>query len=216
MMNRNELITIIKNTDIYGSDISNTKVIPTDVLCNLLEQLDEPVVDNVDNLITILRRLEIRDRRTWLNIIMRAFTEDIDDSEYNRGYTDGNLDSVFKVDNKVIIPDYIADWIMKTKPSYSLSGAMKLGDQKINKWLSSRNNQEKFARAWLDGYNINPTKYVVTDGNNLYFKCYQEDVYIVILADKQPGTMKCVKKFDTKEEAQKVADVLGWNVYEVK
>ncbi|VUX00889.1 Uncharacterised protein [Streptococcus constellatus] len=59
-------------------------------------------------------------------------------------------------------------------------------------------------------------RYVVTDGNHLYFKEYQEDVEIVILADEMPGIMNYVKKFDTKEEAQKVADVLGWEVEEVQ
>lgn len=76
-------------------------------------------------------------------------------------------------------------------------------------------NSEIYARAWSEGYIVKETKYVVTDGNHLYFKGYQEDVDIVILADEQPGTMYYVKKFDTKEEAQKVADVLGWKVEEV-
>ncbi|WP_247938729.1 hypothetical protein [Streptococcus anginosus] len=59
-------------------------------------------------------------------------------------------------------------------------------------------------------------RYVVTDGKHLYFKEYQEDVEIVILADEMPGTMNYVKKFDNKEEAQKVADMLGWEVEEVQ
>lgn len=59
-------------------------------------------------------------------------------------------------------------------------------------------------------------RYVVTDGNYLYFQKYQEDVEIVILADEMPGIMNSVKKFDTKEEAQEVADVLGWEVEEVQ
>lgn len=71
-------------------------------------------------------------------------------------------------------------------------------------------------RAWLDDYDIQKTKYVVTDGNHLYFKNYQEDIEIVILVDEQPGTMDYVKKFDTREGAQKAADILGWKVQEVK
>lgn len=76
-------------------------------------------------------------------------------------------------------------------------------------------NQETFARAWNEGYIVKESKYVVTDGNHLYFKGYQEDVEIVILADEQPGTIDYVKKFNTSEEAQKVADVLGWKIEEV-
>lgn len=83
-------------------------------------------------------------------------------------------------------------------------------------WLANAENQEIFARAWLDDYDIQKTKYVVTDGNHLYFKNYQEDIEIVILVDEQPGTMDYVKKFDTREGAQKAADILGWKVQEVK
>ena len=82
-------------------------------------------------------------------------------------------------------------------------------------WIEKPENQETFARAWNDGYIVKESKYVVTDGNHLYFKGYQEDVDIVILADEQPVTIDYVKKFDTREEAQKVADVLGWKIEEV-
>ena len=128
---------------------------------------------------------------------------------------------------KVTIPQSVADWIKKCKTfksfAVSLSFALQpsvweangLSDKSIE-WLANAENQELFARAWLDGYEIQRTKYVVTDGNHLYFKNYQEDIEIVILVDEQPGTMEYVKKFDTKEEAQKAADILGWKVQEVK
>nr|DAO49306.1 MAG TPA: ETC complex I subunit conserved region [Caudoviricetes sp.] len=48
------------------------------------------------------------------------------------------------------------------------------------------------------------------------FKKCQEDIEIVILVDEQPGTMEYVKKFDTKEEAQEIANILGWKVQEVE
>lgn len=135
----------------------------------------------------------------------------------------------------VKIPQDIADWIEffkergctfqgSTNPElhYGISILDELEDKFSNisvpdilSWISR--NSETYARAWIVGYNIiKETKYVVTDGNHLYFKGYQEDVDIVILVDEQPGTMEYVKKFDTKEEAQKVADVLGWKVQEVE
>ena len=128
---------------------------------------------------------------------------------------------------KVTIPQSVADWIKKCKTfksfAVSLSFALQpsvweangLSDKSIE-WLANAENQELFARAWLDGYEIQRIKYVVTDGNHLYFKNYQEDIEIVILVDEQPGTMEYVKKFDTKEEAQKSADILGWKVQELE
>ena len=127
---------------------------------------------------------------------------------------------------RVTIPQSVADWIRKCKTfksfAVSLSFALQpsvwevngLSDESIE-WLANAENQELFACAWLYGYEIQGTKYVVTDGNHLYFKNYQEDIEIVILVDEQPGTMEYVKKFDTKKEAQKAADILGWKVQEV-
>lgn len=137
----------------------------------------------------------------------------------------------------VKVPQFVADWIANVKrngfkfrntsgyyeeiaPSDDVYRVMyyifKEGivGEKIKSWINE--NRDVFARAWLDVYDIQETKYVVTDGNHLYFKNYQEDIEIVILVDEQPGTMEYVKKFDTKEEAQKAADILGWKVQEVE
>lgn len=119
---------------------------------------------------------------------------------------------------KVTIPQLIAEKIeyCKETDGYSLFHAMDYcyNFKECADWLER--NEEVFARAWLDGYEIQGRKYVVTDGNHLYFKNYQEDIEIVILVDEQPGTMEYVKKFNTKEEAQKAADILGWKVQEVE
>lgn len=135
-------------------------------------------------------------------------------------------DIVDKSKIKVTIPQSVADWIRKCKTfksfAVSLSFALQpsvweangLSDESIE-WLANAENQEIFARAWLDGYDIQETKYVITDGNHLYFKKCQEDIEIVILVDDQVGTMEYVKKFDTKEEAQEIANILGWKVQEV-
>ncbi|MDS5722938.1 DUF1642 domain-containing protein [Streptococcus pneumoniae] len=121
---------------------------------------------------------------------------------------------------KVKVPQFMADWIdyFKKNGDWDLFQAMDylFGKKEIREWLEYKNNQDLFARAWLDDYDIQKTKYVVTDGNHLYFKNYQEDIEIVILVDEQPGTMDYVKKFDTREGAQKAADILGWKVQEVK
>ena len=85
---------------------------------------------------------------------------------------------------------------------------------RVKDWLELK-NVNIFAEAWVNGYEIQEKKYVVTDGKYLYFKNYREDIEIVILVDEQPGTMEYVKKFNTKEEAQKAADILGWKVQEV-
>ncbi len=121
---------------------------------------------------------------------------------------------------KVKIPQFVAEIIEYYKgQNATLYDALreKNFNKQYNEWLMNEQDAyNKVARAWLDGYEVEETKYVVTDGNHLYFKKCQEDIEIVILIDDQVGTMEYVKKFDTKEEAQKVADVLGWKVQEVE
>lgn len=59
---------------------------------------------------------------------------------------------------KAKVPQLIADWIETVKSVYSLSGAMEYGSPGVNKWLESWDNQEIFARAWLDGYEVEEEK----------------------------------------------------------
>lgn len=131
-----------------------------------------------------------------------------------------NLVSQLDEPEKVKIPQFVADIIEKYKgknaPILDIFDEKYLNKRYRNWLISSLNAYDRAARAWLDGYEVEKTKYVVTDGNHLYFQKYQEDIEIVILADEQPGTMAYVKRFDTKEEAQKVADILGWKVEEVR
>ena len=66
---------------------------------------------------------------------------------------------------KVTVPQFVADWIEKCKVikkfkaslAYALNSEVwsenSLSDECID-WLYNANNQEIFARAWLDGYTI--------------------------------------------------------------
>lgn len=129
------------------------------------------------------------------------------------------IDMIKQLDEpqKAKVPWFVADWIETAKKAtYNIRGAIEMAPKgRIEDWLELK-NVNTFAEAWVNGYEIQGRKYVVTDGNHLYFKNYQEDIEIVILVDEQPGTMEYVKKFDTKEEAQKAADILGWKVQEVE
>ena len=155
--------------------------------------------------------------------IYQGTVEDKFEAGVVRGVYEGVLEDLKQLDEfakltKVEIPQCAIDEIEGAKKQgYSLFKAMNINDKsgEFRDWIEKPENQEVFARAWSEGYIVKETKYVVTDGNHLYFKGYQEDVDIVILADEQPGTIDYVKKFDTREEAQKVADVLGWKVEEV-
>lgn len=63
---------------------------------------------------------------------------------------------------KPIIPQFVADWIEKIKKELSLRKAMSQGyaPHEVDSWLREMDqdgaclNQELFARAWLDGYEV--------------------------------------------------------------
>lgn len=67
---------------------------------------------------------------------------------------------------KVKVPQVVADWIGVAKSVYSLSGGMTYGGPGVNKWLAIDDNQDLFARAWLDGYEVEKEKrYLVSMPN---------------------------------------------------
>ena len=63
---------------------------------------------------------------------------------------------------KVKVPQFVADWIehFKKTGDWDLFQAMDylFGKKEIREWLEDKNNQETFARAWLDGYEIEEEK----------------------------------------------------------
>ena len=71
----------------------------------------------------------------------------------------------FKKSQKVKVPQFVADWITHSKNiGRSLFGAMSIFEEnfEIKKWMQWAENQETFARAWLDGYEVEKeSKYIV-------------------------------------------------------
>ena len=91
-----------------------------------------------------------------------------DTVEVNRGWLLRTIDQLDEP-QKVVVPQFVADWIEKCKTFehfvVSLSFALQpvvweknnLSDTCIN-WLTDANNQDIFARAWLDGYEVEKEK----------------------------------------------------------
>ena len=68
------------------------------------------------------------------------------------------------VTKKVTVPQYVADWIEYCKTNgialgYALYCSGQASDKKVYDWIvESFENQETFARAWIDGYEIEKEK----------------------------------------------------------
>ena len=106
----------------------------------------------------------------------------------------GLLELVSQLDEpqKVKIPEFVADWIEYCKFTHvDLQHALIVGDvyfynyanqkdfSKLKEFLETENNQATFARAWLDGYEVEKEKkYIVTlksSGQKLYYHTEDED-----------------------------------------
>jgi len=92
--------------------------------------------------------------------------------EENEGVYHVRLEDVFEIidqldePEKVVVPAFVGEWIDKCKDSKSLHGAMQYqdGNERLNNWMINAINQKTFARAWLDGYEVEQEKkYFIKD-----------------------------------------------------
>ena len=94
------------------------------------------------------------------------------------------IDTIKQLDEpeKVKVPQFVADWIKecKEKGDLSLGGAIQLPCPEMYEWLMDWKKQELFARAWLDGYEVEREKrylvkiratkhYIAKDGTGKIF-----------------------------------------------
>ncbi|HEM3626037.1 TPA: DUF1642 domain-containing protein [Streptococcus suis] len=117
---------------------------------------------------------------------------------------------------KVVVPKVIGDLIKELQRGEYTIGEIgaNVYDDEEQKWID--NNEELFYRAWLDGYEVEKEQlYVVTDGNKLYLKQFDE-LDAVIIIDDVVGAIDYAKRYSDKTEAQKAADELGWVVKEME
>lgn len=142
-----------------------------------LEQLDEPETGRADeapryvkNILARLRELPLHDREVWLKAIMGEFEQDFSHAKWREGYEQGKVEGMIE-QGKVAIPQFVADWIEHFKKCsgtlygstvpYSYYGrAITDGFEgdvtETLRWIC--NNSETYARAWLDGYEVEKEK----------------------------------------------------------
>lgn len=109
------------------------------------------------------------------------------------------------MDEKILVtlPKHIADYLEYMKSfKYSIMGALNMTTSKyvsdgvVRGWLDDSNNQEKFVRAWLDGYKVEEKKFLVKFKNlgNIYgYLNYDREEKIFKLSSKDES-----KYFQTK------------------
>lgn len=123
--------------------------------------------------------------------------------------------SLIHFEEKVVIPKFVADWIEECKnDDFHLFGAMEgisLNKKKLDYWFREDDNMELFARAWLDGYEVEEEKrYYVRfkgmesgDFNYLNFIKFQHAWVL--------SSIKLDKKFRTEHTKKQLEEAgFGW------
>lgn len=135
------------------------------------------------NILARLQELPLHNREVWLKVIMSEFKQDFSHAKWREGYEQGKFDGAWvgnqlkdadKVRcelNKAKIPQFVADWIKYCKNTgVNLYNALEMGDLyfynyanqkddlKLKEFFETDTNQDLFARAWLDGYEVEEEK----------------------------------------------------------
>ena len=156
-MNKRELIETIDNLQYTLS--WNIPRINKESVIDLINQLDEPQPLKLKDIISRMKQLFPLSRAEWIDEILKEFGEEFGSIKYRSGYEQGKLEGIVERE-KVTIPQFVADWIEECKAKgialgYALYCSKKASDKKTYGWVvKSLDNQETFARAWLDGYEV--------------------------------------------------------------
>ena len=180
------------------------------------------------DVIARIKKLDLGTQKVWLNEILNKLGSDYGTLKYKAGYEQGKVEGALihcEEPQKITVPQFVADYIKYAKDSdWDLIDAMKGISYEdyddLMKWFYKDNNQETFARAWLDGYTVEKEKRYLVKMKGLeidetYLK-YQSDSkywYMGIMEEYQRAKAKHTRK--ELEEAG-FEEVFNSPLFEVK
>ena len=197
---------------------SKKKMTSVDLVLKDLRTLDEPepLPFKLKDVVRRIRGFDPTTQTRWLNDILKELGDDYGSMKYREGYEQGKFEGAWVGNqlkdadkircklNQVKIPQFIADKIeyCKQTDGYSLFHAM---DYCYNfndcaEWLES--NEDKFARAWLDGYEVEKENWYLVKvkgvcGNHETLNCEKHSNEWLFSSSEENRTYKT--KFTRKE-----------------
>lgn len=109
----------------------------------------------------VIKRIKCFDLVTqavWINGILNELGSGFGFHKYHEGYKQGKFDGAMERE-KVQVPQFVADWIERSKQEKrNLRNALNNGGEKMRLWFLDLENYDTFARAWLDGYEVEKEK----------------------------------------------------------
>lgn len=167
------------------------------------------------DIIRRINRLDENSKTYWLDTILNWFSLDFGLTKYRQGYEKEKLEEMLER-NKVTIPQFVAEYIERMKnEDYHILGAMsqtrKHENKDISYWLFTDDNMELFARAWLDGYEIEKEpKYTVKFKATNQYLCDDDGIGLHI----SPSFRSNFRKSDL--EKLSLTEVFDSPLFEVK
>lgn len=157
-----------------------------------------------------IEKFDIGTKAVWINEILNKLGSEYGFHKYCAGYKQGKFDGAMERE-RVTVPQYVADFITEHKKlghtlSYSIDACM---SDRVAEWYWD--NSELFARAWLDGYEVEQEKrYYVRfkgmesgDFNYLNFIKFQHAWVL--------SSIKLDKKFRTEHTRKQLEEAgFGW------
>lgn len=187
---------------------SKKKLTSVDLVLKDLRSLDEPepLPFKLKDVVRRIRGFDPTTQTRWFNDILKELGDEYGSMKYREGYEQGKFegswvdqqlkdaDKIRKELNKPVLPQFVADWIEYCKTNgialgYALYCSTKASDKRTYRWIvKNLDNQEIFARAWLDGYEVEEEKryQVKVKGivNALSFLSYHKNADIWTVTDK--------------------------------
>lgn len=172
-MDKQELIERIEDFPCEASLVTEMIRINKNTLLGWVKELDEPQLLKLKDVIARIKGFDRGTQEVWLNDILYEFGSNYGALRYKAGYEQGKLegewvgqqlkdaDKIRQELNRPVVPQIVADYIKYTKENeWDLQEAMDdvayEDNNDLRKWFD--NNIETFARAWLDGYEIEKEK----------------------------------------------------------
>ena len=217
-MNKQELIKIYEDT--------SCTLISINGVLEDLRQLDEPQPIKLKDVIARIEKFDLGTKAVWINEILNKLGSDYGTLKYKAGYEQGKFegewvgqqlkdaDKIRQELNKPMIPQFVADWIedRKTKGK-SLLKSLLYTPGKVNSWVDDPDNQETFALAWINGYEVEEEKrYTVkmrTTNQPLFYNSLEKKLFFSL------GELATQFTFKQLEEAG-FGDVFDSPLFEVE
>ena len=233
-MNKQELIERIDKLPYVEGPIADTVTVNRSWILESIEQLDEPQLLKLKDVIARIKGFDLGTQKVWLNEILKELGSDYGTKKYKAGYEQGKLegewvgqqlkdaDKIRQELNKPVVPQFVTDWYEANKDDFetNLFRAVDLipsdyeeGDlSDFEEWLV-----DEHTKPFQTLVNMHQFGYTVEEEKRYYvrFKWIEESYsYLTLIKYLNAWTLSSIKldkKFRMTHTRKQLEDAdFGW------